>query len=224
MDTLHSSIQNYLATEFGRPHEVLIAAVIFPRLAIILLAPYLQFYPVYVVGWFYFPRITLAFLMVLLYWHSNPYLCVTACFLILLNDYERKYFLKGINYITDNWDELATTALKLGAFVVIGTAITIGLLNVPWTKTLIISVIVFPVIACGLYFFDQRRRRLYGIFEIVLGLSLGVFAIVQAGSNLSTMILTSVGFVFLMKEGLSNLGAIHRLRNICSQGEPKSSD
>lgn len=243
MNPLLAYLETYFRTAFWQLHGIkggialLLLAVTFPRVTLFF-ALSLPFGPLAWAGWFFVPRLTMAIFATMLYWKTNPEICVLSWLAILVSgseyDLERRILDKCLKAISERWDDIKPLiVLPAKALVLIAIALIAAwtllkfILGIPATNAITVGILAIIACASSLYFLRQRAKHVYGIFEIVSALMLGGYSIWRAVNfrfvslddlrkqpDFFGIVLGLLSSVYIVVRGLDNIGADQLMKSL----------
>ena len=235
MYSVDDYIQTYLHTAFWRVHGtqngffLLLLAAFFPRITTWFSLSW-PFGPLAWVGWFIAPHLTMAVFAYLLYWKTNPELCVFAALATLASskiDLEKRAADKCLKAIKEDWDDIRPLVVATGQIIVAAVIALIAIwgilkliLGIPTTNAIGITVPLIFATGWALYSLRRKHRSIFGALEIISALILGGYSIAHAvnfqfvsvdelrkRSDFFAILLGLLSSVYIVVRGLDNLGA-----------------
>lgn len=246
MDSLQSHVQAYLSylqahlnTGFWHVHGIkmgivlLIGTYFFPRVT----TPFIIGIPfrlphLFWLGYFWWvvPRILIAAYLTSEYWKTNREIWILAWLIVLIkspDDLEKRLVDKCLKALNDNWDEIKKhlSVPAKGFVLVVGGLVGVLTVLTVFVGVVIANAITFTVVLVflagfALYFFRQKRKFWYGVFEILAALFISGYTIwrtyhftippiaefVRSSDFFATLVglLTSV---YIVVRGLDNIDA-----------------
>lgn len=175
-------------------------------------------------GWFAAPHITMVYFSYALYWKTNPELCVLAALAVFVSheiDLEKRAAMRVGKAVSEHWDDIkpfiAWPAATVGLFVI--TLVFLRgvlrlILGIPTSNAILTFVPLVFVIGWVLYSFRQKRKRMYGVLEIISGLLLAGYSIAHwsvkellGRSDSFAILLGLLSSVYVVVRGFDNMAA-----------------
>jgi|GEM_PF-2607937 len=224
------SIESYFQTYYWHSHGVLmgigfvLGAVIVPRTTMWWFSTFNAVAPGVTAGWWIAPRTTLAFLATVLYWRTNPEVCVVLWIAAYLVASEKLEWARGElePYVADIFRVLGILAgVAVGIVVVYFVLLLIVKLlqllvsGISNTNAIIGGIIGVLILGICLFVFRQISRLWYGVTEVVSALLLAGYTMARtvtspgekiAEINILTTLLALSSSTYIVVRGLDNIG------------------
>jgi LPXTG-motif cell wall-anchored protein len=248
MDSLLAQIQAWLSTGFWQVHGtwvgiiLVIGALHFPRVMVLFITPipygrgYL--FALFFV-WVQYPRFALAILMSVAHLKTNPWLCLLLwlhAIFVSGYDLEKKLVNTCFRALSDNWDDIKDLlAFPAKIFALIVSIIVLILICLTAVLGAAANAIIFTIglvllSGSGLYFFRQKKKFWYGVFEIIVALFISGYTIWRAyhfeipstvqfvtSSDFFATLVGLMSSVYIVVRGLDNLGAEEEVKKLLSK-------
>ncbi|HEY6807107.1 MAG TPA: hypothetical protein VI306_26250 [Pyrinomonadaceae bacterium] len=229
------SFRSYFETYYWQTHGILVGisfllgSAIFPRTTMMWFGVRTPWASLGKWGFWVAPRITVAFLTTIIYWPTNPEVCVFV--------WVAAYVAASIKF---NWLRRCLGSYEEEIFK--GTSVTLKVFagSIPWLAALLLVFLILWLIAklfqylaagilnssaifggmvavlilgCCLFTFRQLRRAWYGLTEIIFAVGLAAYTISRTSPhekigdmNIFTSVLGLSSSIYVVVRGLDNIG------------------